>query len=121
MPSPITHSLVPLLPQISGYWGGIGLILLLQVTTRTFAYPSCIILITSSAPPKGLGITNGVAQSVAAFSWGSGPSTAGALFSKVGGSMWYGVAGIRLLGCVQSWFVNEADSTYIVDCSLFLC
>lgn len=107
LPSPITYSLIPILPKMQWYWLGILFLFSLQMIMRTFAFPSYNILITNSAPAHGLGITNGVSQAAASLARCTGPLIAGAVFGNVGGGMWFGVAGLGVIAVVQSWFVKE--------------
>ncbi|MCJ1406445.1 hypothetical protein MMC19_000510 [Ptychographa xylographoides] len=93
---PLAYVMAPYLSQFSGYgwkrWLGIWLILFLQVTARTFAIPSSVILLTNVASSrKDLGTIHGAGNMVSSLSRAVGPAVAGFLF---GWGMEVGMVGL---------------------------
>lgn len=94
-------------------WFGIALVLLLQVSARTFALPGSVILLTNSVEHRGvMGTVQGCATSLASASRTVGPVLAGTLYALgleggvVGGVFW-GMAGVAGVGAWSTWFVQE--------------
>lgn len=96
-------------------WTGIILVLLLQVTARTFTLPASIILLNNCSPhPSVLGTIHGLGQSVSAGFRTVGP---------VVGGWWYGygldigmvawgwwlVAGMSVLACATALAMHEGS------------
>ncbi|KAF4122322.1 Major Facilitator Superfamily [Geosmithia morbida] len=96
-------------------WGGIVVVLLLQVTARTFTLPASIILLNNCSPhPTVLGTIHGLGQSVSAGFRTVGP---------VVGGWWYGygldigmvawgwwlVAAMSVVGCVTALGMHEGS------------
>lgn len=96
-------------------WAGIILVLLLQVTARTFTLPASIILLNNCSPhPSVLGTIHGLGQSVSAGFRTVGP---------VVGGWWYGygldigmvawgwwlVAAMSVVGCVTALGMHEGS------------
>ena len=96
-------------------WAGITLILLLQVTGRTFALPATIILLNNCSPhPSVLGTVHGMGQSVSAAMRTVGPVLAGwwygtGLEKGVVGLSWWITAGLAGAGCVTTMWVYEGS------------
>lgn len=94
-------------------WIGIGLVLLLQVSARTFATPGSVILLTNSVERRtALATVHGCASSLASASKAVGPAGAGALFAVglengVAGSVFWGMAAVAAVGAWSAWFVVE--------------
>lgn len=124
---PIAYVLAPYLavlpsstvsPDPSGgifIWLGIIIILLLQVTARTFALPATIILLNNCSPhPSVLGTVHGMGQSVSAAFRTIGPVVAGwwyggGLERGVVGAAWWGTAGVAGAGCSTAMWVYEGS------------
>lgn len=96
-------------------WSGITLVLLLQVTARTFALPATIILLNNCSPhPSVLGTVHGMGQSVSAAFRTVGPVVAGwwygaGLEGGVVGMAWWATAGVAGAGCVVAMWVYEGS------------
>ncbi|KAH8760247.1 hypothetical protein F5882DRAFT_523238 [Hyaloscypha sp. PMI_1271] len=96
-------------------WSGITLVLLLQVTARTFTLPASNILLNNcSAHPSVLGTLHGLDQSVSAAFRTAGPVIVGWWFgsSLEGGvvvAAWYVVPGVSLAGCASAFWVYEGS------------
>ncbi|KAF1929002.1 uncharacterized protein M421DRAFT_100723 [Didymella exigua CBS 183.55] len=96
-------------------WLGISLVLMLQVSARTFALPASIILVNNASPhPRVLGMIHGVGQSVSSAMRTLGPVAGGYWFGLglekgMVGLGWWAIAGISALGCIASlWVKNES-------------
>lgn len=82
-------------------WGGIVIVLLLQVTARTFTLPASIILLNNCSPhPSVLGTIHGLGQSVSAGFRTVGP---------VVGGWWYGY-GLDIGMVAWGWWLVAAMS-----------
>ncbi|TVY80466.1 putative membrane protein [Lachnellula suecica] len=96
-------------------WMGIVLVLLLQVTARTFTLPATIILLNNCSPnPSVLGTVHGIGQSVSAAFRTIGPAVGGwwygaGLEKGVVGAAWWGIAGVSAAGCVTAVWVYEGS------------
>ncbi len=96
-------------------WIGIILVLLLQVTARTFALPATIILLNNCSPhPSVLGTVHGMGQSVSALFRTVGPVVAGwwygaGLEKGVVGAAWWATAGVAGAGCATAMWVYEGS------------
>jgi hypothetical protein len=103
------------LPTTALVWIGITIVLLLQVTARTFALPATIILLNNCSPhPSVLGTVHGIGQSVSATFRTVGPVVGGWWFGiglekGMVGLAWWGVAGVALAGCVTGGWVYEGS------------
>lgn len=103
-----------------GVWISIVLVLLLQVTARTFTLPTSIILLNNCSPhPSVLGTIHGIGQSVSSAFRTLGPVFGGAWYglgleSGVVGLAWWLIAAISCLGCVAAWWVYEGTGHEIV-------
>ncbi|CUS13308.1 unnamed protein product [Tuber aestivum] len=122
---PIVYFLTPFLARVpstsppeqaaSGWlvWASIAVVLLLQVTARTFAFPGSVILLTNSVEKRSiLGTVHGVGSSLASGSRAAGPATGGALYaagleSGVVGCVFWVMAGTATLGAGWAWFLKE--------------
>lgn len=114
---PLAYILTPLLTRLPAsspvMWIGIGFVLLLQVSARTFALPSSVILLTNSVERRAvLATVHGCATSLASASRTVGPAGAGALFAMglengVAGSVFWGMAAVAVVGAWSAWFVEE--------------
>ncbi|MCJ1420945.1 hypothetical protein MMC32_007305 [Xylographa parallela] len=100
-------SLLP--PEGIFRWFGISLVLAIQVTARTFAIPSSVILLTNVAPSKkDLGTVHGAGNMVSSLSRAVGPAVAGWVFGlgldngTVGLVWWTYLAIIAFVGYWQS-------------------
>jgi hypothetical protein len=99
---------------------GIILVLLLQVTARTFALPATIILLNNCSPhPSVLGTVHGMGQSVSAAFRTIGPVVAGwwyggGLERGVVGASWWATAGVAGLGCGVAMGVYEGSGHEIL-------
>jgi hypothetical protein len=96
-------------------WIGIVVVLLLQVTARTFTLPATIILLNNCSPhPSVLGTVHGIGQSVSAAFRTIGPVVGGwwygaGLEKGVVGAAWWGIAGVSAAGCVTAVWVYEGS------------
>lgn len=103
-----------------GVWIAIVLVLLLQVTARTFTLPTSIILLNNCSPhPSVLGTVHGIGQSVSSAFRTLGPVFGGAWYglgleSGVVGLAWWLIAAISCLGCVAAFWVYEGTGHEIV-------
>lgn len=124
---PIGYTLAPFLAvipaslpppaQAGGFlvWLGITVVLIVQVTARTFALPSNTILVNNSSPhPSVLGTVHGIAQSVSSATRTLGPVLGGYLYGVglshgIVGIAWWSLAGLAIVGAVAGQFVREGD------------
>ncbi|MCJ1393962.1 hypothetical protein MMC18_006839 [Xylographa bjoerkii] len=124
---PLTYFLTPYLAvvpssstppaQASGLlvWLALGSVLFIQVLGRTFALPANTILVNNCSPhPSVLGTIHGIAQSVSSASRTVGPVLGGWLYGVglqkgVVGGVWWGLAGMAMVGWVASGWVFEGD------------
>lgn len=101
-------------------WIGIVIVLLLQVTARTFTLPATIILLNNCSPhPSVLGTVHGIGQSVSAAFRTIGPVVGGwwygaGLEKGVVGAAWWGIAGVSAAGCVTAVWVYEGSGHEIL-------
>ncbi|KAL0942350.1 MFS multidrug transporter [Colletotrichum truncatum] len=126
---PITYFLVPYLSVVPttdsapppgpkggpAIWFAIVGVLLFQVLGRTFALPGQTILINNCTPhPSVLGTIHGLGQSVSSAARTIGPILCGYLYGQglangIVGAVWWGLAGVAMLGVFASLFVWEGD------------
>ncbi|TDZ30677.1 putative membrane protein [Colletotrichum spinosum] len=126
---PLTYFLVPYLSVVpttadapppgpkggAAVWFAIVGVLLLQVLGRTFALPGQTILTNNCTPhPSVLGTIHGLGQSVSSAARTIGPVLCGWLYGQglakgVVGAVWWGLAGVAVLGVMASWAVWEGD------------
>ncbi|KZL83315.1 major facilitator superfamily transporter [Colletotrichum incanum] len=126
---PVTYFLVPYLAVVPttdsapppgpkggpAIWFAIVGVLLFQVLGRTFALPGQTILINNCTPhPSVLGTIHGMGQSVSSAARTIGPVLCGYLYGQglangVVGAVWWGLAGVAILGVLASWAVWEGD------------
>ncbi|KAK6433962.1 hypothetical protein LTR95_009851, partial [Oleoguttula sp. CCFEE 5521] len=124
---PIAYFIVPFLAvipstlaapgQASGalVWLCITLVLLVQVTARTFALPSTTILVNNCCPhPSVLGTIHGIAQSVSSATRTVGPVLAGYIYGVglnkgIVGMAWWGMCIIAVMGAIAGQWVKEGD------------
>ncbi|KAF0321894.1 putative membrane protein [Colletotrichum asianum] len=131
---PLTYFLVPYLSVVPttpsapppgpkggpAIWFAIVGVLLFQVLGRTFALPGQTILINNCTPhPSVLGTIHGLGQSVSSAARTIGPVLCGWLYGQglaggVVGAVWWGLAGVAVLGVLVSWVVWEGDGHEIV-------
>lgn len=96
-------------------WGGIILVLLLQVMARTFTLPATIILLNNCSPhPSVLGTIHGLGQSVSAGFRTVGPVVGGWWYGyglDIGMVAWgwWGTAGVAVLGCFTAMAMHEGS------------
>ncbi|PSK41823.1 hypothetical protein B9Z65_9209 [Elsinoe australis] len=106
----------------SGFWvwTGIGLVLLLQVSARTFALPASIILLNNSSPhPTVLATIHGLGQADSATFRTLGPILAGGWYGTwlergVVGMAWWIVAAVSAIGCFASFYVRNGSGHEIL-------
>ncbi|WYZ41731.1 hypothetical protein EsH8_V_000626 [Colletotrichum jinshuiense] len=126
---PVTYFLVPYLAVVPttaaapppgpkggpAIWFAIVGVLLFQVLGRTFALPGQTILINNCTPhPSVLGTIHGLGQSVSSAARTIGPVLCGYLYGQglangVVGAVWWGLAGVAMMGVVASLLVWEGD------------
>lgn len=129
---PIAYYLAPFIAQLPSttpspspadgwpIWAGISLVLLLQVSARTFALPAIILLLNNASPhPSVLGAVNGLGQACSALFRTLGPWASSIWFNTwrqrgVVGVSWWIVASIAALGCVASFWVRDGSAHQIV-------
>ena len=97
-------------------WLGIFFILFIQVTARTFAIPSSVILLTNVAPSKkDLSMIHGAGNMVSSLSRAVGPAVAGWVFGwgidmgAVGAVWWLYLTLVAGAGYLWSWKLREGD------------
>lgn len=101
-------------------WIGVVVVLLLQVTARTFTLPASIILLNNGSPhPSVLCTIHGIGQSVSASSRTLGPVVAGwwyGLGLDYGAveTGWWAVGLVSLLGFVSAMWIHEGSGTECV-------
>lgn len=124
---PIAYFLAPYLSVIPSWstapaaasgpliWIALTVVLLVQVTARTFALPSTAILVNNCCPhPSVLGTVHGMAQSVSSATRTVGPVLAGWIYG-VGlnrgtvGLAWWCMSGLALVGALAGRLVKEGD------------
>lgn len=124
---PIAYFLAPYLSVVPSWsaapkaasgpfiWVAITLVLLVQVTARTFALPSTAILVNNCCPhPSVLGTVHGMAQSVSSATRTVGPVLAGWIYG-IGlnrgtvGLAWWCMSGVALVGALAGRLVKEGD------------
>jgi predicted MFS family arabinose efflux permease len=95
---------------------GIAFILFLQVTARTFAIPSSVILLTNSAPtPLALGAVHGVGNMLSSLCRAIGPALGGVILAwgitqGAVGTVWWGyLTLVGLVGIAWSWTLKEGE------------
>ncbi|PBP23158.1 major facilitator superfamily transporter [Diplocarpon rosae] len=94
----------------------IAFILFMQVTARTFAMPSSVILLTNSAPsPLALGAVHGVGNMLSSLSRAVGPALGGVIFGwgvdkDVVGLVWWSyLFTVSAAGLAWSWMLKEGE------------
>ncbi|KAH8656020.1 major facilitator superfamily domain-containing protein [Tricladium varicosporioides] len=101
-------------------WAGIILVLLLQVTARTFTLPATIILLNNCSPhPSVLGTVHGLGQSTSAAFRTIGPIVGGLWYGAglekgVVGAAWWGITAVSAAGCVTAFWVYEGSGHEIL-------
>lgn len=108
--------------QASGplIWICITIVLVVQVTARTFALPATAILVNNACPhPSVLGSMHGIAQSVSAATRTIGPLLAGWAYGqglKIGvvGLAWWCLCLVAIIGAIVGRWVKEGDGHEIV-------
>ena len=97
-------------------WLGIFFILFIQVTARTFAIPSSVILLTNVAPSKkDLSMIHGAGNMVSSLSRAVGPAVAGLIFGwgidmgAVGAVWWLYLTLVAGAGYLWSWRLREGE------------
>ena len=110
----LPSSTQPPLPAAGSFiWIGIILVLLLQVTARTFTLPASIILLNNCSPhPSVLGTIHGLGQSVSAGFRTVGPVVGGWWYGyglDIGMVAWgwWGVAALSGCACVTAMGMHE--------------
>ncbi|OAQ91351.1 MFS transporter [Purpureocillium lilacinum] len=112
----LPSSTAPPEPAGGGFiWIGIILVLLLQVTARTFTLPASIILLNNCSPhPSVLGTIHGLGQSVSAGFRTVGPVVGGWWYGyglDIGMVAWgwWGVAAMSALACASAMGMYEGS------------
>ncbi|KAF3926451.1 hypothetical protein AA313_de0206674 [Arthrobotrys entomopaga] len=94
-------------------WMGIIVVLLIQVTARTFAAPGNVILLINSVDNRrALGTVNGLGASLSSLARAVGPLSAGwgyglALDKGIVGAVWWSLALVALFGVFVSGYLSE--------------
>ncbi|KAF2716834.1 MFS general substrate transporter, partial [Polychaeton citri CBS 116435] len=100
-------------------WLGIIVVLLIQVTARTFALPAMQILVNNACPhPSVLGTLHGFGQSTSSGARTLGPLLAGWIYGiglekGVVGLAWWCMASVAIVGAVAGRWVKEGDGREI--------
>ncbi|KAI1345311.1 major facilitator superfamily domain-containing protein [Xylaria sp. FL0043] len=129
---PITYLILPFLSIVPSstpppsqktgpaIWAAISGLLFVQVSARTFALPAQTILVNNCTPhPSVLGTVHGLGQSTSSLARTIGPVAGGWLYGLglshglVGGVFW-GMAGVAVVGVVFSFWVREGDGHEIL-------
>ncbi|KND87539.1 putative membrane protein [Tolypocladium ophioglossoides CBS 100239] len=112
----LPSSMGPSDPAAGGFiWAGIILVLLLQVTARTFTLPASIILLNNCSPhPSVLGTIHGLGQSVSAGFRTVGPVVGGWWYGyglDIGMVAWgwWGVAALSGFACATAMGMHEGS------------
>lgn len=113
----IVHSANPPPLPASGVvvWVAIILVLLVQVSARTFVLPATVILVNNASPhPSVLSTIHGIAQSVSSAMRTFGPILISYLYGLGLSSgyvilAWFVMAGMGVLGAFAGLFVREGD------------
>ncbi|KAI1149162.1 major facilitator superfamily domain-containing protein [Nemania diffusa] len=124
---PITYLILPFLAVVPSstappsqktglaIWVAIGGVLFVQVSARTFALPAQTILVNNCTPhPSVLGTVHGLGQSASSLARTIGPVAGGWLYGLglshglVGGVFW-GMAGVAVVGVIISFWAREGD------------
>lgn len=96
-------------------WIGITLVLLLQVTARTFTLPATIILLNNCSPhPSVLGTVHGLGQSVSAAFRTIGPVVGGVWYGAglergIVATAWWGIAAVSVAGYMTAVWMYEGS------------
>lgn len=119
---PFAYILAPYITLIPSSWHfifqsiGIAFILFLQVTARTFAIPSSVILLTNSAPnPRALGTIHGAGNMLSSLSRAAGPALGGLVYAWgveqeiIGVVWWTYLTVIAGVGLAWSWALKEGE------------
>jgi hypothetical protein len=110
-----SSSVAPAAASGAFIWIGIILVLLFQVTARTFTLPATIILLNNCSPhPSVLGTIHGLGQSVSAGFRTVGPVVGGWWYGKgldvgVVGAAWWGTAIMSAACCVTALGMHEGS------------
>ncbi|KAL7942125.1 major facilitator superfamily domain-containing protein [Trichoderma barbatum] len=124
---PVAYFLVPYLSVVPSttpppeaktgilIWIAICSVLFFQVTGRTFALPSQVILVNNCSPhPSVLGTVHGLGQSVSSAARTIGPMVGGVVYGfglnkGIIGLVWWGLSGVAICACLTSLAVKEGD------------
>ncbi|KAH6609613.1 major facilitator superfamily transporter [Trichoderma cornu-damae] len=124
---PVAYFLVPYLSVVPSttpppeaktgvlIWIAICCVLLFQVTGRTFALPSQVILVNNCSPhPSVLGTVHGLGQSVSSAARTIGPMVGGVVYGfglnkGIIGLVWWGLSSVAICACLTSLVVKEGD------------
>jgi hypothetical protein len=118
----LVHSSQPPPKQATGplIWVSIAIVLLLQVTARTFALPATIILMNNASPhPSVLGTVHGIGHSVSSAARTLGPIMSGYLYgvgleNGIIGASWWTLSLVALVGWVATRWVREGSGHEII-------
>ncbi|KAL7814634.1 MFS general substrate transporter [Trichoderma aethiopicum] len=124
---PVAYFLVPYLSVVPSttpppgpktgplIWIAICCVLFFQVTGRTFALPSQVILVNNCSPhPSVLGTVHGLGQSVSSAARTIGPMVGGVVYGfglnkGIIGLVWWGLSSVAVCACLTSLVVKEGD------------
>ncbi|UKZ46454.1 hypothetical protein TrVGV298_000657 [Trichoderma virens] len=124
---PVAYFLVPYLSVVPSttpppeaktgilIWIAICCVLFFQVTGRTFALPSQVILVNNCSPhPSVLGTVHGLGQSVSSAARTIGPMVGGVVYGfglnkGIIGLVWWGLSSVAICACLTSLVVKEGD------------
>ncbi|RMZ85312.1 hypothetical protein DV738_g68, partial [Chaetothyriales sp. CBS 135597] len=114
---PIAYALAPYLSLLVTspiiLWFGIIIVVVLQVSARTFSIPGSVLLINNSSPsPQLLGTIHGMGAATSSAFRTIGPIAAGYWYSKglqigVVGYAWWWVSALALVGVLPSFWARD--------------
>ncbi|EHY53912.1 hypothetical protein HRR83_004553 [Exophiala dermatitidis] len=114
---PVAYALAPYLSLLISHsfllWVGIVVVVLLQVSARTFAIPGSVLLINNSSPsPAMLGTIHGMGAATSSAFRTIGPIVAGHWYAQglqmgVIGWAWWCLSLVSLLGVVPSYWARD--------------
>ncbi|EXJ88268.1 hypothetical protein A1O1_05198 [Capronia coronata CBS 617.96] len=114
---PIAYALAPYLSLLISHqfllWVGIVVVVLLQVSARTFAIPGSVLLINNSSPsPAMLGTIHGMGAATSSAFRTIGPIVAGRWYAQglekgIVGWAWWWLSLVSLAGVVPSFWARD--------------
>ncbi|KAI1431039.1 major facilitator superfamily domain-containing protein [Xylaria sp. CBS 124048] len=120
---PVTYMAAPYLSLVAGAraarWAFLGLVVCAQITARTMAIPSTVILLTAAAPAKTvLGTVHGAGNTLASLARAIGPAAGGYVFARgletgvIGLVWWFYLVGVASCALAWSYFAVDPDGKF---------